>query len=80
MPAANFAEEHPAAEEQSAFLSKREVLRLIPISAPTLWDWVRKEKFPAPRIIGSKTVWIASEVFAWMRTRPTRLYKGMKGA
>ena len=34
MPAATIAQEHPAAEEHPAFLSKREVLRLIPISAP----------------------------------------------
>jgi predicted DNA-binding transcriptional regulator AlpA len=67
------AEEHPV--EDLAFLSKRDVLRLIPISGPTLWQWTRTGNFPAPRIIGSKTVWLASEVYAWMQTRPLRQYK-----
>jgi predicted DNA-binding transcriptional regulator AlpA len=72
------AQVHPAAADEFAFLSKREVLRLIPISAPTLWQWVRTGQFPTPRVIGSKTVWVAAEVHAWMRERPARLYKGMK--
>jgi predicted DNA-binding transcriptional regulator AlpA len=79
MPATLSAQEqHPAADE-FAFLSKREVLRLIPISSVTLWQWSRAGTFPAPRIIGSKTVFLASEVYAWMRARPARVYKGMKG-
>lgn len=71
-----FATEYPpTAEENSAFLSKREVLRLIPICATTLWNWSRNGKFPVPQIMGSKTVWRSSEVFAWMEKRPTRQYK-----
>jgi predicted DNA-binding transcriptional regulator AlpA len=73
--------EHSAAtEEHSAFLSKRQVLALIPISSVTLWSWSRTGTFPAPRIIGHKTVWLASEVYGWMETRPTRHYKGMERA
>ena len=67
---------HSIAEEHhTAFLSKREVLKLIPICPTTLWSWVRKSAFPAPRVIGSKTVWLASEVREWMKTRPLRNYK-----
>ena len=67
-----------AAAEQPAlvFLSKAEVLRKVPITAPTLWAWVRQGKFPRPRAISpNKTVWLASEVDAWMRQRPLRTYK-----
>jgi len=64
----------------STFLSKKEVLRRIPITGPTLWNWSRTGKFPAPRYIGSRTVWVESEVIAWMKSRPTRNYKTAEGA
>ena len=65
----------PDDTDHSAFLSKREVLELIPISSVTLWQWCRTQTFPAPRIIGHKTVWLASDVYSWMDARPTRHYK-----
>ena len=65
-----------AAEPPSlVFLSKAQVLRKIPITAPTLWAWVRAGKFPRPRAIFNKTVWVAAEVDAWMQARPHREYK-----
>ena len=66
-----------AAEPPSlVFLSKAQVLRKIPITAPTLWAWVRAGKFPRPRAISpNKTVWVAAEVDAWMQARPLRTYK-----
>jgi predicted DNA-binding transcriptional regulator AlpA len=70
--------EHPTAAD--AFLSKRAVLKLVPISDVTLWTWCRTGYFPAPCVIGSKTVWRANEVYRWMETRPMRQYKGMEGA
>jgi len=58
------------------FLSKAQVLKKIPITAPTLWSWCREGKFPRPRAISpNKTVWLASEVDEWMRARPHRKYK-----
>ena len=58
------------------FLSKAQVLKKIPITAPTLWAWVRAGKFPRPRAISdNKTVWVEAEVDAWMRARPLRTYK-----
>jgi prophage regulatory protein len=66
-----------AAAEQPTlvFLSKAQVLKKIPVTAPTLWAWVRKGKFPRPRAIFNKTVWVAAEVDAWMQARPHREYK-----
>ena len=67
-----------AAAEQPTlvFLSKQQVLRKIPITAPTLWSWVRAGKFPRPRAISpNKTCWIEAEVDAWIRARPLRNYK-----
>ena len=73
----NQANNDAAAEQPTlVFLSKQQVLRKIPITAPTLWAWVRAGKFPRPRAISpNKTVWIAAEIDEWMRARPRRKYK-----
>ena len=71
-------ENNDATAEQPTlvFLSKQQVLKKIPITAPTLWAWVRAGKFPRPRAISpNKTVWLASEVDEWMQARPHREYK-----
>jgi prophage regulatory protein len=58
------------------FLSKAQVLKRIPVTAPTLWSWVRAGQFPKPRVLSqNKVVWLASEIDAWMRARPLRNYK-----
>jgi prophage regulatory protein len=63
------------------FLSKAQVLKKIPVTAATLWAWVRQGKFPRPRTISPfKTVWIAAEVEAWMLSRPLITYKKWEGA
>ena len=63
-------------ETELIFLSKAQVLAKVPVTAPTLWTWVRQGKFPRPREISpNKTVWIQSEVDAWMRAQPIRNYK-----
>jgi prophage regulatory protein len=58
------------------FLSKAQVLKKVPVTAPTLWAWVRAGKFPKPRAISSnKVVWIEAEVDAWMKAQPIPHYK-----
>jgi prophage regulatory protein len=58
------------------FLSKRQVLAKVPVTAPTLWAWTRQGKFPKPRALGpNRTVWIEAEVDEWMRSQPIRQYK-----
>jgi predicted DNA-binding transcriptional regulator AlpA len=37
---------------------------------------MRKGKFPRARSIGGKSVWIESEIEAWIATRPVRRLKG----
>ena len=70
------APEQKAQATELVFLSKAQVLKKIPITAPTLWAWVRAGKFPRPRIIPqNKTVWLQSEVHEWMQSRPLRNYK-----
>jgi len=69
-----------AAEQPTlVFLSKAQVLKKIPVTAPTLWAWVRQGKFPRPRAVSqNKTVWLAAEVDEWMQQRPFREYKPIK--
>ena len=76
----NQANNDVAAEQPTlVFLSKQQVLAKIPVTAPTLWAWVRAGKFPRPRAISpNKTVWVAAEVDQWMQARPHRQYKPIK--
>ena len=70
------APEQKAQVTELVFLSKAQVLAKIPVTAPTLWAWVRAGKFPRPRAISpNKTVWIAAEIDEWMQARPHRTYK-----
>lgn len=45
---------------------------LIPISASSLWAYVRVGKFPKPIKLGERTtVWTASSVHQWIAARAT---------
>lgn len=58
------------------FIDRREVLRRIPVTHVTLWNWQQVGKFPRSRDIGGKSVWLEAEVEAWIRSRPIRPLKG----
>lgn len=74
MPAADI--KNPT--DNDPFLSKREVLALLPICPTTLWTWVRKGVFPPPHKLGNKSVWRRSVVVNHMQTRPLRQYKKLE--
>ena len=61
-------------------LDKHEVVALTGRSFPTLWAWMRSGKFPRSRVVGSgrssKSVWLSSEIEAWMAKLPVRRLKG----
>jgi prophage regulatory protein len=41
------------------------------VSIPTLYRWVAAGLLPSPRRIGPNTTgWLASEIDAWLRSRP----------
>jgi predicted DNA-binding transcriptional regulator AlpA len=56
-------------------LNKKQVLTLVPVTFPTLWAWIRRGQFVQPRIVGTRPMWVESEVVAWINSRPTRSYK-----
>lgn len=57
-------------------LSKLEVIDRVGVSYATLWHWMRAGTFPRSRALGGKTVWIKSEVEAFMAALPKRPLKG----
>jgi predicted DNA-binding transcriptional regulator AlpA len=59
------------------FLGRKEVENKVGVSYPTIWDWMRKGRFPRSRKIGDQKVsWLESEVDDWMISRPKVRLKG----
>jgi len=57
-------------------LNKGEVLTITGLSYPTIWSWMRAGRFPRSRVVGGKSMWLASEIDAWLTGLPVRLLKG----
>jgi predicted DNA-binding transcriptional regulator AlpA len=58
-------------------IGKPEVLRLTGVTFPTIWRWMKEDKFPRSRALGdSKTVWLENEIAEWLVNRPVILFKG----
>jgi predicted DNA-binding transcriptional regulator AlpA len=66
----------PPAREGAHLLSKRQVLAIINVSYPTLWSWMRQGKFPRSRVVGGKSMWLSTDIEAWLATLPVRKLKG----
>lgn len=48
---------------QEVLLREPQVLKLVPISRSTLWQWCREKKFPSPIKLSARvTVWDAKQV------------------
>jgi predicted DNA-binding transcriptional regulator AlpA len=60
------------AHEAECLLDTREVCRQTSLHRNTIWKLECAGKFPRRRIIaGGKVVWLASEIRAWVQSRPT---------
>ena len=57
-------------------LDKRAALQITNVTYPTLWAWMRAGKFPRARAVGGKSMWLTSEVDAWLAALPVRKLKG----
>jgi predicted DNA-binding transcriptional regulator AlpA len=64
------------AADSSRLISKAEVLARVGVTFPTVWAWMRAGKFPRSREIGSKAMWLESEISEWIAGLPERKYKG----
>lgn len=57
-------------------MAKPEVLALTSLTYPTLWLWMREGRFPRARQVGGKTMWLSSDIEAWIAALPVRRLKG----
>ena len=57
-------------------LDKPEVLEITGVTFPTIWAWMRRGEFPRSRIVGGKSMWLSTEVEAWLAALPVRKLKG----
>src|SRR5262249_57427106 len=65
----------PPAPLGARLLSKREVLAIVGVSDPALWSMMRAGTFPRSRVVGGKSMWLGSEIEAWLAELPVRQLK-----
>ena len=61
-------------------LAKAEVVDRVGADYSTIYRWMKNGTFPRSRSMAGKTVWVAAEVDAWIRTLPQSRLKGDGGA
>jgi predicted DNA-binding transcriptional regulator AlpA len=57
-------------------MSKAEVLAITGVSYPTIWSWMRDQKFPRSRVAGGLVKWRSDEIEKWLVELPVRTLKG----
>jgi predicted DNA-binding transcriptional regulator AlpA len=57
-------------------LSKHDVTPIAGVSYVTIWSWMRAGIFPRSRVVGGKSMWISTEIDAWLAALPVRPLKG----
>jgi predicted DNA-binding transcriptional regulator AlpA len=57
-------------------LDKHEVCAIANVTYPTLWAWMRKSTFPRSRIVGEKSMWLSTDIDAWLAGLQVRPLKG----
>jgi prophage regulatory protein len=57
-------------------LTKDEVLAVTGVTFPSLWQWMREGRFPRGRIVGGRSMWLSSDIDAWIAALKVRPLKG----
>jgi prophage regulatory protein len=57
-------------------LSKPEVMSVTGTSFPTLWQMMRAGTFPRSRIVGGRSMWLSTDIDAWLVGLKVRPLKG----
>ena len=47
-------------------LGKGQVLAITNVTFPTVWTWMRAGKFPRARVVGGRSMWLSTEIEAWL--------------
>jgi predicted DNA-binding transcriptional regulator AlpA len=67
-------------ERGERLLDKSQICKIANVTYPTVWAWMRQGKFPRARVVGGKSMWLTSEVDAWLAKLPVRPLKGDAGS
>ena len=59
-------------------LSKPEVMAIVGASFPTIWQWMREDKFPRARILGGRSMWLSTDIEKFLAELPTRPLKALE--
>ena len=58
-------------------LTRAQLLEIVPLSYPTIWELMRRGEFPKALRIGQKKVaWREDEIRGWIESRPRQELKG----
>jgi predicted DNA-binding transcriptional regulator AlpA len=57
-------------------MSKSEVLAVAGVTYPTIWKWMREQRFPRSRVVGGLVKWRSDEIEKWLAELPMRALKG----
>ena len=63
-------------------ISKRQMLEMVPLSYPTIWDRMRRGEFPLSVKLddaGNRVFWFADEIQTWINDRPRSELKPAAG-
>jgi predicted DNA-binding transcriptional regulator AlpA len=66
--------------EIQRLLYKHEVIELIGVTFPTIWNWMRAGCFPLSLEVGGRTAWYESEIALWLSSRPRSRIKPLTTA
>ena len=50
-------------------LLRRDVCRITALSKSTLYSLIMRCEFPRPAKIGTRSIWLSNEVYAWLQAR-----------
>jgi predicted DNA-binding transcriptional regulator AlpA len=53
-------------------LDKATVMAIASASFPTIWAWMRDDKFPRSRIVNGRSMWLSTEIDGWLAGLPVR--------
>jgi predicted DNA-binding transcriptional regulator AlpA len=65
-----------ASQAPPRLLDRVQVCEIVNVTFPTLWSWMRAGTFPRSRCVGAKSMWLSSDVEAWIASLPLRRLKG----
>ena len=73
--AVDLANLHERLTHRVGLIDKNEILAITGVSFPTIWVWMRENKFPHARVVVGKSKWHAADIADWLKGLPVRPLK-----